>query len=258
MPEPRELLPDGIGRNFERSISRLDQIDDVVEVGDRRGSDREAVEEAVHRASLMASPVLVERSRRQRGIDGMIFEREGFISESSRVARSRDACHIVRSMRDEPSDVASQQLPAPARSRGERRADVLRKLENDVDVWVASANARGDAHLIPLSFYWDGARLTVATATSSVTARNLARARRARMALGPTRDVVILEGAVEVIPALDDPELAALHAAAAGFDTRESSTSWIFVRMTPSRIQAWREENELQDRDVMRDGVWLE
>ena len=135
---------------------------------------------------------------------------------------------------------------------------MLRKLENDVDVWVASANARGDAHLIPLSFYWDGARLTVATATSSVTARNLARARRARMALGPTRDVVILEGAVEVIPALDDPELAALHAAAAGFDTRESSTSWIFVRMTPSRIQAWREENELQDRDVMRDGGWLE
>jgi hypothetical protein len=55
----------------------------------------------------------------------------------------------------------------------------------------------------------------------------------------------------------DDPDLAALHVQA-GFDTRESGTSWIFARMTPLRIQAWREENELEGRDVMRDGAWLE
>jgi hypothetical protein len=161
-------------------------------------------------------------------------------------------------MPDERPDVPSEQGPPPARSRAERRADVLRKLERDVDVWVASANARGDAYLVPLSFYWDGACLTVATPASSVTGGNLARAGRGRMALGPTRDVVILEGPLEIIRAEDDAELAALHAQAAGFDTRESSTHWIFARMTPLRIQAWREENELEGRDVMRDGAWLE
>jgi hypothetical protein len=152
----------------------------------------------------------------------------------------------------------SSEGATPPRSRSERRADALGKLERHVDVWVASANARGDAHLVPLSFYWDGGRLTVATPTSSVTGRNLARAGWARMALGPTRDVVILEGPVEIVPAEDDPELAALHANAAGFDTRESRTRWIFARMTPRRIQAWREENELEGRDLMRDGVWLD
>ena len=33
----------------------------------------------------------------------------------------------------------------------------------DVDLWVASAGATGEAYLIPLSFYWDGAGLTIAT-----------------------------------------------------------------------------------------------
>jgi hypothetical protein len=147
--------------------------------------------------------------------------------------------------------------PLPARSPAQRRADVLRKLEQDVDVWVASADERGDAHLVPLSFHWDGDRLTVATCASSVTGRNLARAGWARMALGPTRDVVILEGPVEIIASEEDPELAAMHAEAAGFDTRGSRTRWIFARMTPRRIQAWREENELEGRDVLLDGTWL-
>jgi hypothetical protein len=27
--------------------------------------------------------------------------------------------------------------------------------------------------------------------------------------------------------------------------------------VTPRRIQAWREENELAEREIMRDGRWL-
>ena len=30
-----------------------------------------------------------------------------------------------------------------------------------------------------------------------------------------------------------------------------------YFRITPRRIQAWREENELAGRDLMRDGCWL-
>src|SRR6059058_1460324 len=83
------------------------------------------------------------------------------------------------------------------RSTAQRKADVLEKLRRDVDLWAASAGATGEAYLIPLSFYWDGAGLTIATPGRSRTARNRRRAGRARVALGPTRDVVILEGPEE-------------------------------------------------------------
>lgn len=144
------------------------------------------------------------------------------------------------------------------RSTSERMADVRAKLATEVDLWVASASAAGDAYLLPLSFYWDGSRLTVATPKRSRTARNLRRAGWARMALGPTRDVVILEGPIEEIPAAVDAALADAHAQAAGFDAREGPEEYVFIRMTPVCVQAWRNPAELAERDVMRDGKWLE
>src|SRR5947209_1235476 len=87
---------------------------------------------------------------------------------------------------------------APRDTR-QRQADVQAKLRDAVDCWVTSASADGEAYLIPLSFYWDGARLIVATPKESRTARNLLRAGTARMALGPTRDVAILEGPITAI-----------------------------------------------------------
>jgi hypothetical protein len=145
----------------------------------------------------------------------------------------------------------------PARSRAQRRIDVLRKLETEVDVWVASAGEDGRANLVPLSFVWRGAALTVAMPVTSITARNLTRARWARMALGPTRDVVLLEGPVEVLPIGADPALEDAHAAATGFDAREEPKSFAYFRLTPERIEAWRESNELAERRLMQDGAWL-
>jgi len=148
----------------------------------------------------------------------------------------------------------------PRRST-DRKADVLEKLRmvrrTEKDIWVASASASGEAYLIVLSFYWDGARLTVATPKRSRTARNLQRAGVARMALAPTRDVVIIDGTLEFIPVDADDELAAAHTEAAGFDARRSRQEYIYIRLTPRTIQAWREENELGGRDVMIDGRWL-
>jgi nitroimidazol reductase NimA-like FMN-containing flavoprotein (pyridoxamine 5'-phosphate oxidase superfamily) len=146
----------------------------------------------------------------------------------------------------------------PARSTEERKHDTLELLRRGVDAWVASANERGDAYLIPLSYYWDGARLTVATPRASRTARGLIRTGRARVGAGETRDVVMIDGTVEVLPIGADPELEDLHAEATGFDPRELETEYVYLRITPTRIQAWREENELAGRDLMRDGDWLD
>ena len=145
----------------------------------------------------------------------------------------------------------------PPRSLEQRTADVLARPRGDVDLWIASADADGNAYLLPLSFVWDGAALTVATPRASPTARNLMRAGRARVALGLTRDVVMLDGVVEAIAIGTDPALEEAHAAATGFDPRTERQEYVYLRITPGEIQAWREANELSGRHVMRAGRWF-
>jgi Pyridoxamine 5'-phosphate oxidase len=140
------------------------------------------------------------------------------------------------------------------RSRSQRQADTLAKLRGEVDLWVASADEAGVAYLVPLSFHWDGAALTLATPRESRTAVNLLRAGWARVALGPTRDVVIVEGTVAELPRGADPQLAEAFAAAAGFEPPEG---YVYLRITPREIQAWREADELAGRRLMRAGAWL-
>jgi hypothetical protein len=145
------------------------------------------------------------------------------------------------------------------RSRAQRRGDTEHRLTNDQDIWVASASVGGVPYLVPLSFQWDGETLLMATPTDSLTSRNLAATGTVRLGLGPTRDVSMIEGDVEVI------ELDALSeerndqfVSHTGFDPRALSTPYRWFRVSPRRIQAWREANELQGRDLMRDGRWLD
>lgn len=148
-------------------------------------------------------------------------------------------------------------LPAP-RSRAERRRDTEHRLAHDVDVWVATASPDGVPHLVPLSFDWDGEALLAATPADSPTGRNLAAGRTVRLALGGTRDVSLIDGTVEVLDLDALPEERAdRFAAQAGFDPREAAGAYRWFRITPRRVQAWREVNELPGRDLMRDGRWL-
>ncbi len=89
--------------------------------------------------------------------------------------------------------MAGEAQRAPARSRSQRRTDTLERLCTDVDLWIASASEDGHAYLVPLSYYWDGSTLTLATPRASRTARNLIRAGWVRAALGTTRDLVIID-----------------------------------------------------------------
>jgi hypothetical protein len=147
----------------------------------------------------------------------------------------------------------------PPRPRAQRRQDALARLERDVDLWVASEDPSGEAYLVPLSFYWDGSTVTIAILRASRTARNLIRAGWARLALGPTRDVLIIEGSVEAIPIGADAARGDAHANAAGFDPKVQDEEYVYVRITPESIQAWREANELAGRRLMRgDRTWLD
>ena len=149
-------------------------------------------------------------------------------------------------------------MSADPRSRAERRRDTEHRLAHDVDVWVASASPEGAPYLVPLSFDWDGEALLLATPTDSPTGRNLAATRTVRVGLGHTRDVSMIEGGVEVL-AIDalPHERGDRFAARTGFDPRAERTPYSWFRVVPRRIQAWREVNELPDRELMRDGRWL-
>lgn len=127
----------------------------------------------------------------------------------------------------------------------------------EIDVWVATASAGGDPHLVPLSLGWIDGRAVIAVEEGSITARNLAGGRSARLAVGPTRDVVLLDLALERTVGVDEEaDLGAAYAAQADWDPR-GLAGYVFLVLRPTRVQAWREANELRGRLLMRDGVWL-
>jgi hypothetical protein len=149
-------------------------------------------------------------------------------------------------------------MSAAPRSRAQRRRDTELRLSHDIDLWVATASADGGPYLVPLSFDWDGAALLLATPAGSPTGRNLAATGTARLGLGQTRDVTMIEGVVETLDIDALPQQRGdQFAARTGFDPRELSTPYRWFRIAPRRIQAWREADELPDRELMRDGRWL-
>ncbi|KGN37785.1 pyridoxamine 5'-phosphate oxidase family protein [Knoellia subterranea] len=149
--------------------------------------------------------------------------------------------------------------PAP-RSREARLADTRARLENDIDVWVATASSRGGAPgLVPLSFDWDGASILLATGRSTPAGRNLRETGDVRLALGGLRDVVMIDGSVVEAPLDSLPEERwDAYAVRTGWDPRAAGPDYAAYVVTPTVIQAWREYPEIADRTLMKDGRWLD
>jgi hypothetical protein len=139
----------------------------------------------------------------------------------------------------------------------QRKADTLSKLATENDIWVATASGSGAPCLVPLSFAWIDERIVLATPRGNRTTRNISETGVARLALGPTRDVVSFAGSATVVDmdALGEAD-AIRYAEKTGWDPR-SNESLVWIEFRPSSIQAWREVNEIEGRTVMDDGRWL-
>ena len=162
---------------------------------------------------------------------------------------------------------------AEPRSGQQRKADTVAKLsEPSADVWVASASTADDGpaghgpaghgsphpYLVPLSLAWIDERVVIALESDSRTARNIVEHGTARLGLGPTRDVVIIDAVLDRAVGLDDvPGLAERYADQADWDPRSTAGRYVFLLLRPDRIQAWREANELPGRTLMRGGSWV-
>jgi Pyridoxamine 5'-phosphate oxidase len=146
----------------------------------------------------------------------------------------------------------------PPRTPQQRKRDALDRLEREVDAWVATADpGSGAPYLVPLSFLWDGQTMLVATPSASPTGRNMQATGKVRLGIGPTRDVVLIEGTVRALAATELTDDAGdAFAAKTGFDPRQL-TGYLYFRIHPQRLQAWREANELTGRELMHGGQWV-
>ncbi|CCK32620.1 hypothetical protein BN159_8242 [Streptomyces davaonensis JCM 4913] len=146
----------------------------------------------------------------------------------------------------------------PPRTPEQRRREVLERLERETDVWVATADAEGAPCMVALWFVWDGEAVWVSTRATNPTGRNLREQGRARLALGDTRDVVLIDGAAEAFTAREVPD-AAVEAflAKTGWDPRAERAAYAFFRVRPRAVQAWHGVRELPQRHLMKEGKWL-
>ena len=148
--------------------------------------------------------------------------------------------------------------PAGPRDAPTRKADTLRMWATpEIDVWVATASPHGEAHLVPLSLAWVDERLVIAIKETSRTARDLTVSGRARLAIGPTRDVTMVDAVVDrAVPVAESGSVGEAYAAQADWDPR-GSEGYAFWVLRPDRVQAWRQVDEIADRTIMRHGEWL-
>jgi general stress protein 26 len=145
-----------------------------------------------------------------------------------------------------------------ARSLSERREAAIEHLRSHSNLWLATASDGRGPHLIPASYWWDGSRLTTATFEDSRTLTNMRAQPRVRASIGTTADVLMID-ATAVIVAVADVDTAAAegYARASGNDPR-SVPGFVYVRLTPRRMQVWRSAAEFTGRTVMRGGAWLD
>jgi hypothetical protein len=139
----------------------------------------------------------------------------------------------------------------------QRKADVLETLERQGHMWLATAHA-DIPHVIAVSALWGGDELVLTTVGTSRSAQNLRHGAAARLVAGTQDDaVVILAEVVDSRPAAEAADLAERWHGVMGWDPREVGEGWWMYRLRPRRIQAFRGYDEIEGREVMRDGRWL-
>lgn len=126
-------------------------------------------------------------------------------------------------------------------------------------MWLATGSDGHGAHLIPVAYVWDGSALYTATFTGSRTVMNAKARPQARVALGDTADVVMVDTGASTIEVADIGDDIAERYAKVSTDPRtHPGGMFVYLRLRPRRIQVWNGIHEFVGRTVMLDGRWLE
>ena len=105
----------------------------------------------------------------------------------------------------------------------------------------------------------DGALVVAATPRASITARNVESTRRARLAFGELRDVVVMDVTASAMPWTDaEPRLVEHFVRTRDWDPTVEPHEFVMLVLQPVRVQAWRSVEEIAGRELMRAGHWLD
>jgi hypothetical protein len=143
------------------------------------------------------------------------------------------------------------------RSRARRRMDTESRLNADTALWLATGSQHGGTpQLLPVPFLWYDSTVVLCEGASTLTARNLETTGYVRLALGDPLDVVIVDGAAEVLHPVPE-DVAAAYVRKLSRDPCAESDPQLWFVIRPQRILAWRSTEEEADRTIFRDGEWL-
>jgi hypothetical protein len=145
----------------------------------------------------------------------------------------------------------------PSRDAATRKKDVLAYLESNGHYWLSTAEIGGRPHVIAVSGLWDGSGIIVTTLGTNKTAKNMEMNPLVVLAGGDPSDAIVIQAQViETVPVEDSPRMLQEWKEAMGWDPSELG-EWVFYRLRPTRIQAFRGYEEIGGRDVMVRSRWV-
>lgn len=149
-------------------------------------------------------------------------------------------------------------IPVP-RSLAERQASARDRLQSGFQMWLATGSDGHGTHLMPVAYVWDGSVLYTATFAASRTVANITAHSQARVALGDTADVVMIDAGASLVDVPDIGVDIAERYAKVSTDPRvHPAGRFVYLRLQPRRIQVWNGFHEFVGRTVMENGRWLE
>ncbi|WP_152363863.1 pyridoxamine 5'-phosphate oxidase family protein [Microlunatus speluncae] len=148
--------------------------------------------------------------------------------------------------------------PTPRDLAG-RQAAAHRRLESGHQLWLATGSDGLGAHLIPVAFVWDGSALITATFAHSRTVHNVRAHPRARVAVGTTADVIMIDTSSSLIDVAElDAKITERYAVVSTDPRNAPEGTFVYLRLQPRRIQVWNGLHEFAGRTVMAGGRWLD
>lgn len=146
-----------------------------------------------------------------------------------------------------------------ARSTEQRVTDALAALSSQANVWVGTASQEAIPHMVPFSLHWDGEHIIICTDPASATVKNLVSSPNAKLSIGDSNDVVLVTAElVGVVGVLESSEqLVEEFAARTGWNPKRETADMVFVALKPTKVHAWLDVSEIDGRNIMRNGAWL-
>jgi PPOX class probable F420-dependent enzyme len=116
---------------------------------------------------------------------------------------------------------------------------VLSRLNEHKNIWLASVRPDGRPHLVPIWFAWNENKIYICIEPGSVKAMNLAQNQRVSLALEDGSNPVICEGRAAVIPQPWPPEVLKIFMRKYEWNITTETRYTQLVQVTPCKWLHW-------------------